>query len=54
MVGTQAVLSGITPSVAMTIVKLGVDLSQVDTFNTLENAIAFSYSKAHTTMEIEA
>ncbi|MEW6994973.1 STAS domain-containing protein [Colwelliaceae bacterium MEBiC 14330] len=54
MVGTQAVLSGITPSVAMTIVKLGVDLSQVYTFNTLENAIAFSYNSAQTTSNIEA
>jgi len=42
MVGTQAVLSGISPSIAITIVKLGVDLSNVETFNTLENAINYS------------
>ncbi|GLX83402.1 STAS domain-containing protein [Thalassotalea eurytherma] len=40
MVGTKVILSGISPNAAMTIVKLGVDLSQVETFNTLENAIS--------------
>ncbi len=54
MVGTQAILSGISPSVAITIVKLGVDLSQVETFNTLENAIAYSYNKTHTSIKVAA
>ncbi len=54
MVGTQAILSGISPSVAITIVKLGVDLSQVETFNTLENAIAYSYGETHTSLKVEA
>ena len=40
MVGTHVILSGISPNAAMTIVKLGVDLSHVKTFNTLENAIS--------------
>jgi rsbT co-antagonist protein RsbR len=53
MVGTQVVISGITPSVAMTIVKLGVDLSQVETFNTLENAITYSYKKTHSILTHE-
>ena len=48
MVGTQVILSGISPNAALTIVKLGVDLSHVETFNTLENAIAFGYKKSHT------
>ncbi|PAJ74688.1 hypothetical protein CJF42_08980 [Pseudoalteromonas sp. NBT06-2] len=42
MVGTQVILSGISPDAALTIVKLGVDLGHVETFNTLENAIAYS------------
>lgn len=42
MVGTQVILSGISPNAALTIVKLGVDLGHVETFNTLENAIAYS------------
>ncbi|MCP4990031.1 MAG: STAS domain-containing protein [Colwellia sp.] len=46
MVGTQAVISGISPSVAITIVKLGLDLSHVETFNTLENAIKYSNQKS--------
>ena len=53
IVGTQVVISGITPSVAMTIVKLGVDLSQVETFNTLENAITFSYKRTHSILTHE-
>lgn len=48
MVGTQVILSGISPNAALTIVKLGVDLSHVETFNTLENAIAYGYQKTHT------
>jgi rsbT co-antagonist protein RsbR len=48
MVGTQVILSGISPNAALTIVKLGVDLSHVETFNTLENAIAYGYKKSHT------
>jgi rsbT co-antagonist protein RsbR len=54
MVGTQVVISGISPSVAMTIVKLGVDLSAVETFNTLENAIAYSYQRTHSILTHEA
>lgn len=50
MVGTQVILSGISTSAALTIVKLGVDLSHVETFNTLENAIAYGYNKTHTTI----
>lgn len=53
MVGTQVILSGITTSAALTIVKLGVDLSHVETFNTLENAIAYGYNKTHTTVTQE-
>ena len=45
MVGTRVILSGISPNAAMTIVKLGVDLSQVETFNTLENAISYANQK---------
>jgi rsbT co-antagonist protein RsbR len=48
MVGTQVILSGISTNAALTIVKLGVDLSHVETFNTLENAIAYGYNKTHT------
>lgn len=54
MVGTQVILSGISPNAAVTIVKLGVDLSHVETFNTLENAIAYGYSKTHTILSKEA
>ena len=53
MVGTQVILSGISTSAALTIVKLGVDLSHVETFNTLENAIAYGYNKTHTTITQE-
>ncbi|MCH2055210.1 MAG: STAS domain-containing protein [Thalassotalea sp.] len=45
MVGTKVILSGISPNAAMTIVKLGVDLSQVETFNTLENAISHAHER---------
>jgi rsbT co-antagonist protein RsbR len=53
MVGTQVILSGISPNAALTIVKLGVDLSHVETFNTLENAIAYGYQQVHTTITQE-
>ncbi len=53
MVGTQVILSGISTNAALTIVKLGVDLSHVETFNTLENAIAYGYNKTHTTITQE-
>ena len=53
MVGTQVILSGISPNAALTIVKLGVDLGHVETFNTLENAIAYGYQQLHTTITQE-
>ena len=42
LIGTKVILSGITPSVAVTIVKLGVHLGHVKTFNTVENAISYT------------
>lgn len=53
MVGTQVVLSGISPNAALTIVKLGIDLNHVETFSTLEYAMAYAYKKTHTTVTQE-
>lgn len=47
MVGTNVVVSGISPNAALTIVKLGVDLSHVETFSTLEHALTFAYKKTN-------
>lgn len=53
MVGTQVVLSGISPNAALTIVKLGIDLNHVETFSTLEYAMAYAYKKTQTTVTQE-
>jgi rsbT co-antagonist protein RsbR len=45
IVGAQVIISGISPNAAMTIAKLGINLSEIATFNTLESSIEFAYSK---------
>jgi rsbT co-antagonist protein RsbR len=46
LMGTRCIISGITPSMANTIVGLGLDLSELLTFNTLEAALRFAIQEA--------
>jgi len=50
IVGAQVVISGISPNAAMTIAKLGINLSEISTFNTLESSIEYAYAKTHVTL----
>ena len=43
LMGCDAVLSGISPAIAQTIVALGIDLSQINTRATLRDAVAFAF-----------
>ena len=47
LVGAQVIISGISPNAAMTIAKLGINLNDISTFNTLESSIDFAYNKTH-------
>ena len=47
IVGAQVVISGISPNAAMTIAKIGISLSEISTFNTLESSIEYAYSQTH-------
>jgi rsbT co-antagonist protein RsbR len=45
IVGAQVIISGISPNAAMTIAKIGINLNEIETFNTLESSIDFAYRK---------
>ena len=47
LMGCDAVLSGISPAIAQTIVALGIDLSQINTRATLRDAVAFAFERTH-------
>jgi predicted ATPase/GAF domain-containing protein/ABC-type transporter Mla MlaB component len=46
MLGAEAVLSGISPDVATTLVGLGVDLTSIATTGTLQGAMAYALARA--------
>ena len=48
LMGCDAVLSGISPAIAQTIVALGIDLSQINTRATLRDAVAFAFGHSDT------
>jgi rsbT co-antagonist protein RsbR len=47
MLGTKVILTGISPTTAQTIVKLGLDLSRVPTRGTLKSGVALALSLTH-------
>lgn len=45
LMGCESVISGISPSVAQTIVNLGIDLSGIITKSTIKEALDFAFKK---------
>ena len=48
LMGCEAVISGISPAIAQTIVALGIDLASINTRATLRDAVAFAFAKQET------
>ena len=45
MLGAEVILTGIRPAIAMTLVKLGIDVSTVQTFRSLHRGVAAAFDK---------
>jgi len=45
LMGTEAILTGIRPDVATTLVDLGIDLSNIVTFNTMHEGLEYAFKK---------
>ena len=42
LLGARVLLTGIRPEIAQTLIGLGVDLSEIDTYATLQSGMAFA------------
>jgi len=45
LMGTEAIITGIRPDVAMTLVSLGVDLSGIMTFSTMHEGLEYAFKE---------
>jgi rsbT co-antagonist protein RsbR len=45
LMGCETIISGISPSIAQTMVNLGIDTEQMTTTSTLKNALTLAYSR---------
>ena len=42
LLGTRCLVSGISPRMAQTVISIGIDLSELESFSTLESALRFA------------
>ena len=47
LMGCRCIISGISPAVAETIVQLGIDLGDISTNSTLQDALSDAFSLVH-------
>lgn len=54
LMGASTIISGVSPSIAQTLVSLGIDLGEVETQSTLKNALKTAFSKVELTVSKSA